>query len=66
MSHKEKTAKAPPPVIQKDLLDYLERCFPNRVPSIDTPARKVWAAVGQQDVIANLRALFTRQNKPLE
>jgi hypothetical protein len=66
MSLQKEKEKAPPPVVPKDLLEYLEKLFPNRVPSIDTPARYVWSAVGQQDVLAHLRVLFNRQTKPLE
>lgn len=66
MSHQKDTEKAPPPVVPKDLLEYLEKTFPNRVPDIEGSIRHVWAAVGKQAVIAHLRTLFNRQNKPLE
>jgi hypothetical protein len=66
MSQQKEKEKPAPPVVPKDLLEYLEKCFPNRAPKIDTSVRQVWAAVGRQDVIEHLRFLFNRQNKPLE
>lgn len=52
MSHEEL------PPITEALIQWLQELYPDRVPQLDTPDREVWAAVGEQTVIARLRLLL--------
>lgn len=45
------------PPLDDEVIEWLQAQFPNTVPSIDARDRDVWAAVGQQQVIAQLRVL---------
>jgi hypothetical protein len=52
----------PIPPIPRALLEWLERTFPNRAPSLKDTDREVWAASGAQQVIGKLRSEFNKQN----
>lgn len=47
-----------PPV----LVEYIEAIWPNRAPSIRDSDREVWASVGRQEVIAELKRLLDDQS----
>lgn len=51
------------PAVSRELVEYLERIFPNRCPSITDTNRAIWMAVGHQDVIRKLRSLYEQQSK---
>ena len=51
------------PYITPELLEYLERLYPDRSPRIDTPDRQVWFQSGQADLVRHLRSVFDQQNE---
>lgn len=53
--------KAPP--IPRDLLDYLQRAFPNKLPEHYVSAEQLGTLQGQQKVINHLFAQFVLQSR---
>jgi len=53
------------PPVPLELLEELERRFPNRVPNITDSDRQVWVKVGQSAVVSFLRAQFEEQSQNL-
>ena len=51
------------PVIDEHLLDYLERMFPDRCPSIENETKEVWFKSGAASVARHLRAVYEQQNE---
>lgn len=51
------------PLVTKELIEYLERNFPNRCPSPTDTDREVWMAVGAVRVVKNLQNLYETQNQ---
>jgi len=51
------------PLIPQDLLDALEKRYPERSPEIDWSDRKIWWASGERAVIRFLRQKFKEQNQ---
>ena len=51
------------PVVHKDLLDALERQFPDRSPNPSDTDRQIWMKVGNVQVIRFLRSKFEEQNE---
>lgn len=51
------------PVISKDLLEYLQKLFPNKLPEYQLPAGQVEILMGQQKVIAHLQSQYLAQNR---
>jgi hypothetical protein len=49
------------PLITKDLLEYLERIYPDKCPEPATPEREIWIAVGRATLVRHLRRLFIKQ-----
>lgn len=49
------------PIVDKDLIEYLEEVFPNEAPSLDTPEREIWAKVGEVQVVRHLRSIYDEQ-----
>lgn len=54
------------PEITYELIKWMERTYPDRVPLIDTSEREVWASVGEQRVITRLRQMYDQENNPSE
>lgn len=50
------------PHIPKDLLDALDKKFPERCPDIGMSDREIWVMVGQRKVIRHLMTIFDQQN----
>lgn len=51
------------PFVSQEILEYLERMFPNQCPHIDDTDRQIWAAVGARNVIEHLRSIHAAQLK---
>lgn len=51
------------PVISKELLDALEKRFPNQCPNIKDSDREIWVKVGARSVVNFLRFEFDKQNE---
>lgn len=51
------------PPIPREILEYLERIFPDKAPDLSDSDREVWAKAGEQRVIRKLRAEFSIQNQ---
>jgi len=49
------------PVVEKDLLDYLEGAFPDTCPNYKDSDREIWMAVGAVSVVRNLRTIYEEQ-----
>lgn len=47
----------PPPMVPLELVEYLERTFPNRLPDLRIEDRELGAAIGRQQIITLLREL---------
>lgn len=48
------------PKVPIDLLEALEARFPDKAPSLKTPGREIWAAVGNAQVVRFLRDMHER------
>lgn len=53
------------PTISKDIVDWLEVCFPVVSPKLDETDRQIFHRVGQRSVVEHLIALFKEQNDNL-
>jgi hypothetical protein len=53
----------PPPTITPPLLEFLQRLFPDRCPTIDMTDRVVWFAAGQASVVKKLAAIRREQEE---
>lgn len=53
----------PFPEVPKNLLDDLQKRFPERCPDLKDSDREVWFKVGARSVIAFLAEQFRRQNE---
>ena len=53
------------PSIPKDLLEALEKKFPDECPSINDSDRDIWRKVGRAEVVRHLRFVFNRQNETI-
>jgi hypothetical protein len=51
------------PVIPADLLDELDRRFPERSAELNWSDREVWLKAGERSVVRFLRARFDEQNE---
>lgn len=51
------------PHIPLEVLEYLERTYPDRAPDPTTPERIIWTDVGHVEVCRHLRQLFNRQKE---
>jgi hypothetical protein len=49
--------------VERSVLDYLERVFPNTLPAKLTSEAELARLIGQQDVIEKLRAIHNEQTK---
>lgn len=50
------------PVIDKNLLDYLESIYPDTLPNITIPERELWVNVGSVQVVRHLKSIYEEQN----
>lgn len=51
------------PIIEQDLLDYLNELFPNNCPNEMMSDRQIWMAVGSRLVVRKLEQEFEIQNE---
>ena len=51
------------PIIQQDLLEYLNELFPNACPHEGMSDRQIWMAVGARQVVRKLQQEFEIQNE---
>tara|TARA_B110000046_G_scaffold124955_1_gene131450 strand:+ start:265 stop:453 length:189 start_codon:yes stop_codon:yes gene_type:complete len=49
--------------LSKELLDYLDKQFPNQSPNLNDKEREVWFKSGQASVVKHLKQLLDEQNK---
>ena len=53
-----------PPVASKELLEWLEKTYPVRNPSLEESERVIFYHAGMVDLIKTLRHHFNRTNQP--
>lgn len=53
-----------PPIPSKELLEWLERQYPSRMPSPDETDRALWMRTGQVALVQDLRSRFNRAHSP--
>lgn len=59
--------KHPFPYLSRELVEELERRFPDKLPPIDTPQREIDCRIGNVEVVRFIRRKFEEQeNNPLE
>lgn len=51
------------PVVDEPLLDYVERMFPDRCPTLEDDEKTVWFKAGAASVARHLRAVHNQQNE---
>jgi 23S rRNA maturation mini-RNase III len=45
-------------MISKELIDYLEKQFPNKSPDLNDNERKIWFKAGQSSVVSHLKKIL--------
>jgi hypothetical protein len=53
------------PIISKDLVEFLERLFPDRCPEVSASERAIWTAVGAAGVVRYLRSEMEQQQEEI-
>jgi hypothetical protein len=48
--------------VNKELIQHLDKLFPNKVPDITENERQIWFKAGQASVVAYLKQLEQEQN----
>jgi len=51
------------PYVDKELIEWLERIYPDRTPSIEMTDREIWVQRGNVNVVLKLRDLYEEQIK---
>jgi hypothetical protein len=51
------------PYVDKELIEWLERIYPDRTPSIEMTDRQIWVQRGNINVVLKLRDLYEEQIK---
>lgn len=51
------------PAVSRELVEHLEKHWPDRCPAPDAKEREIWMAVGANAVVQNLKALHVRQSQ---
>lgn len=46
------------PLVTKELIEYLERLYQDRSPSLKDDERKIWFRAGQVDVVRSLKNIL--------
>lgn len=57
----EQEFKFPP--VSKELLDHLDKLYPDRCPDASTGERELWVRVGEVRVVRKLKQAYEIQNK---
>ena len=54
-------------MISKELIDYLEKQFPNKSPDLNDNERKIWFKAGQSSVVSHLKKILDdKENNSLK
>jgi hypothetical protein len=48
--------------VNKELIEHLNKLFPNKVPDISENERQIWFKAGQASVVSYLKQLLEEQN----
>jgi hypothetical protein len=60
-------AKQEAPTISQELVEWLEKIYPDKAPNLKDPEREIWMKVGQVDVVKKLRSHFEKaRERPLD
>jgi hypothetical protein len=51
--------------VNKELIEHLNKLFPNKVPDISENERQIWFKTGQASVVSYLKQLLEEQNNNL-
>jgi hypothetical protein len=51
--------------VNKELIEHLNKLFPNKVPDISENERQIWFKAGQASVVSYLKQLLEEQNNNL-
>ena len=51
------------PYVDKELIEWLEKIYPDRTPSIEMTGREIWVQRGNVNVVLKLRDLYEEQIK---
>jgi hypothetical protein len=51
------------PYIDKDIVEYLDKMFPNKVPDVSLTDRQIWMKVGNVEVVSFLQRLLKEQEE---
>ncbi|WP_316172979.1 hypothetical protein [Bradyrhizobium sp. SZCCHNRI2049] len=51
------------PIVRQELLDYLQRLFPDRLPELSDTDRAIWFNRGAAEVVRHLVVLHERQSE---
>jgi hypothetical protein len=51
------------PIISKELVEFLDNLFPNKVPDKSLNDREVWIKVGNVEVVSFLKSLLKEQEE---
>jgi len=51
------------PYVPKDLLEALEKLYPERTPEPEWSDREIWMRVGERRVVRFLKRIFEQQNE---
>lgn len=51
------------PYVDKELVEWLEKVFPDRTPTIEMSDREIWIQRGNVNVVLKLRDLYEEQVK---
>tara|TARA_R100001510_G_scaffold55657_1_gene59945 strand:+ start:404 stop:592 length:189 start_codon:yes stop_codon:yes gene_type:complete len=52
-------------MISQELIDYLEKQFPNKSPDLNDNERKVWFKAGQSSVVSHLKKILNDKENNL-
>ncbi len=51
------------PYIPPELVEYLEKLYPDASPRLDTPDRSIWWKAGEVSVVRHLRSVLEEQQE---
>lgn len=51
------------PYVDEQLVEFLEKIFPDRCPSIEMTDREIWIRKGSVNVVAKLRDMLNEQTR---
>lgn len=51
------------PIITRELIEYLDRLYPDKAPDVMTPDRDIWMDAGSVRVVRHLRSVLEEQEQ---